>query len=111
MWNPYMLKQFLFIWQEKKKLKLRIPTLEKLTAQMLRRLVLGIRDDIKSNNNSEVLQVETEYYATIHPQSKKWEIESFSYAEQKKLLTLLAAKIKKSYEVDEMTRDETWDET
>ena len=106
MWSPFFLKQIIVIWQAKQKLKLNILTIEKLTAQMLRCIVLSIRDEIKEKNNSEVLHVETEFCETINPHSKKWEIDSFSLQEQKTLLLLLSGKMDKSYEIDDMTNEE-----
>ena len=105
-WNPHMLKQFIVIWKAKQKLKLKIPVIEKVPANLLRRIVMTIRDEIKQSNNSEVLHVETAFYETINPMSKKWEIDAFSLAEQKQMLNLLAEKLNKSYEVDDMTSEE-----
>ena len=105
-WSPGTLKKFIHMWNVKGKLLFRIENIERLPAQMLRGIVHQIRDEMHKEGKNDCLHVEDVYWSTVHPNTKQWEIESFSWEDQKIVLEKIAMKIDKSFEVDDMTQEE-----
>ena len=105
-WSPGILKNFIHIWRVQGKLKLKIETIEKLPAKVLRGVVYQIRNELKKENKNNSVHVEAEFWSTLHPQTQQWEVESFHWNDQKALLNLVARKLNKGFEVDDMTREE-----
>ena len=105
-WSPGILKQIIHIWNVQEKLKLNIKNLEALPASYLRGIVHQIRDELKEENKDNSLHAECEFWSTIHPKTKKWEIVSLSWTENKSILNSISKNLGKRYEVDDMTQEE-----